>query len=272
MAKYESIPYSRKDFINIIDILITTPNFEPSKDHYHRSLEIIMPIIGNAVVTKEYEHKVVYPGEIYILNSGERHGVTGELDQGIYKGFVFQIPYQTLTFASENIENIKFGNSKSFQNIIIEILYKILILDNNEYKYKHIDIAQRTLELVKALLEYGVTEGDMHKQSIIQKEITKVISYIEAHYNEDLSVKDLADRFSYSYRYFERIFKNVVGMTTMQYIREVQLKYAIELLIETDKSINVISETVGFPNVKSMQNLFKKKYNMTCDKYRKLNG
>ena len=66
------------------------------------------------------------------------------------------------------------------------------------------------------------------------EKFTEVSEYISQHYQEDLSVAELAEKFHMSYSYFAAIFKEYYGQTCKEMILTVRLQKAEDLLQFTD--------------------------------------
>ncbi|MBU9904530.1 helix-turn-helix transcriptional regulator, partial [Thomasclavelia ramosa] len=106
------------------------------------------------------------------------------------------------------------------------------------------------------------------KDSKYKDRITKIIKYLENNYQEDLSVKMIADEFGLSEGYLSKLFKESLGATVKEYLSRVRLWHAEEQLVETDYPVIDIAIGNGFPNVKSFNQAFKRKNVITPAKYR----
>lgn len=84
-----------------------------------------------------------------------------------------------------------------------------------------------------------------------------------------LSVNSIADRFSISSGYYSRIFNEITGDTFPDYINNLRLKKASELLL-SDKSLSIreIALNVGYSSESYFSASFKKKYGISPSKYR----
>ena len=95
------------------------------------------------------------------------------------------------------------------------------------------------------------------------KELDAAISYIEHHYAEKLTITTLASEMNLSVSALERKFKKYLIQTPRQYITEVRLKYAHELLLNTDKAISVIAQETGFSDNSHLTRCFIQRYAIT---------
>lgn len=88
------------------------------------------------------------------------------------------------------------------------------------------------------------------------KAIEPAISFIHVNYSSSIYVKELSQKCGYSTYHFTRIFKRLTGFSPNEYIIKVRIEKAKELLLKTDKSIEIISQEMGF----SSPNYFIKKF------------
>lgn len=95
-----------------------------------------------------------------------------------------------------------------------------------------------------------------------------IIRYMDDHLTEDLSVELLAELTYMSTSQFYKKFKNTFGETPIDYLSKKRIKLAKQLLIDTDKLINSISQLCGYNSVSYFARLFKSKVGMTPNQYR----
>ncbi|HAX50535.1 MAG TPA: DNA-binding response regulator, partial [Lachnospiraceae bacterium] len=70
--------------------------------------------------------------------------------------------------------------------------------------------------------------------------------------------------------YFSSLFKKETGTTFMEYLLEIRLNKAKELLKETNLSVAAICERVGYTDLKHFQKIFKREMEVSPNQYRKL--
>jgi YesN/AraC family two-component response regulator len=105
----------------------------------------------------------------------------------------------------------------------------------------------------------------------IQDVMGSVINYIHEKYSEmDLSVNTITDRFVISPSYFSRIFNEFTGNSFPDYINNLRLEKAKEMLTQNSvKEISEIGYSVGYRSNTYFASSFKKRYGVTPSEFRK---
>ena len=98
--------------------------------------------------------------------------------------------------------------------------------------------------------------------------LEKAKEYINDHYGENISLKDVAAHVALSPVYFSAFFKQHSNETFSNYLKNVRLKKALVLLKDTELSINAICTSVGYKNMTYFYNIVKEETNMTPNEYR----
>lgn len=91
--------------------------------------------------------------------------------------------------------------------------------------------------------------------------------YIDDHYEEYLTVSEIARHIGVSLSYLSRIFKASTGNTIINYINEKKIEKAKDYLLNTDMKIYEIAEKLGFENTTYFSYFFKKYTGMSPKDY-----
>lgn len=94
--------------------------------------------------------------------------------------------------------------------------------------------------------------------------------YIEEHYMEPLTLEEIAKEIGLNESYLSSIFKKQVGKSLIDYLTHVRIQHAKELLIDPERSIEDISDEVGFSDPKYFTRRFKKYTGVSPRAYRNL--
>ena len=99
--------------------------------------------------------------------------------------------------------------------------------------------------------------------------IDRIFQYTLSHFNERISLEDIAARVNISPKAFCRYFKSRTRKTFSRFLLEVRIGHACKLLNEDDMSISEICYECGFNNISNFNRYFKMLTNTTPLHYRK---
>ncbi|HZG83635.1 helix-turn-helix domain-containing protein [Paenibacillus sp.] len=133
-----------------------------------------------------------------------------------------------------------------------------------------------TLEDVKARWSERLT--DIYRTYVAHSEtknhramINEMRSYIEEHFdNPDLSLKHLSDRFHISGKYASYLFKEEFNLKFVDFLVQLRMERAEQLLAETEESVQNIALRVGYANSITFGRVFKRIVGVTPGDFRKL--
>lgn len=98
--------------------------------------------------------------------------------------------------------------------------------------------------------------------------VLRAQDFIEQHYQERITVDDLAGRFAIGRRTFERRFKKATSNTVIEYIQRVKIEAAKTALEKARKTVNEVMYDVGYSDTKAFRDLFRKVTGLTPMEYR----
>ena len=101
-------------------------------------------------------------------------------------------------------------------------------------------------------------------------ECFKALEYIKENYQRPITVSELSANANMSEASFYRLFKKQVGNSPIKYLNNYRLSLAADMLVNTELSVQAISEDVGIPDPVYFNKLFKRNYQMPPSKYRKV--
>lgn len=142
------------------------------------------------------------------------------------------------------------------------------------YKHQELVYSLQVSSIISNLLTDVITErieGERIGTGGIER-LKPVIDFIDHHYNQKISIQELADMMFISKYYFIILFRTNVGVTPHEYLVNLRIKKAKELLVSTDLSLAEIADKTGFCDSKNLIMNFKKNTSMTPRKYRTLSA
>ncbi|MGI6563690.1 MAG: AraC family transcriptional regulator [Clostridia bacterium] len=254
--------------------------------HWHEQIEILYFVEADAVVECNFNDIKVKSRDIIYINSNELHR--------IYNPGGKALEYYCIAFDPSLIQSSFFDSINSKYIVPIEnnqILFKNRISDDptvSRYISEMIWEAETNEEgyeiAVKAyvyLLLVCLLRS--HKKAVLSKKesrirsnnldcLNKVIVYIEEHYNERLTVNQLARYAGMSTSNLHLLFKKASGKTITDYINQVRIQNADRLLRNSDMNISEIATAVGVDDSNYFTKLFKKYKKIAPSQIRKAEG
>jgi AraC-like DNA-binding protein len=107
------------------------------------------------------------------------------------------------------------------------------------------------------------------REGLDRRRLSRVLDYIEANLEEDLTVDELAGIACLSRFHFARAFKTAIGRSPHQYVSAKRLERAKALLIGADRSLVDITLTLGFSCQANFTRAFRRATGLTPGQYRR---
>ncbi|MBQ9166165.1 MAG: helix-turn-helix domain-containing protein [Oscillospiraceae bacterium] len=130
----------------------------------------------------------------------------------------------------------------------------------------------RLIHLVWQVSSGQIRQLPAREARMYEDKLKVALAYMQAHYAEPITVKELADQCGFSQVHFMNIFKAALGSTCIEYLIEYRLAFAAIDLKETDHSIMQVAMDNGFQNISYFNRIFKKRYHCTPSAYRRARG
>ena len=100
------------------------------------------------------------------------------------------------------------------------------------------------------------------------KTVQTMVDYILEHFSEDISIQLLADLAGITPNYASQLFKEETGSTFSNYLTQIRIQKACELLKDTDMAIFMVAGQVGYKDYFYFAKVFKKITGHTPSTYR----
>ena len=96
----------------------------------------------------------------------------------------------------------------------------------------------------------------------------EAISYIDDHFNEGLTLEEMASRTGFSKFHFSRLFKKYTHYNFIDYLHFRRIKEAEHLLLRNDISISDVAFTAGFSSISTFNRIFRQEKGCSPSEYR----
>jgi transcriptional regulator GlxA family with amidase domain len=153
------------------------------------------------------------------------------------------------------------GGANSYWNLLLHLVEKytnreIAILAS---KFFVLDIARNSQS------PFSIFKGQKtHNDS----EIIKIQDFIESHYNDKITVDQLAEEFSIGRRTLERRFKKATNNTIIEYIQRVKIEASKKELEIGRKTVSEVMYDIGYTDNKAFRDVFRKIAGLSPFEYR----
>ena len=186
-----------------------------------------------------------------------------------YLDFAYLEPFMV----AEDRVKPRFNLNKQLQ-LDVEALLNEALEESREQQPGYVLIVKALLLKLLVMIGRAYTreiEGTETEQTFQRYKSMIALSkdYIDAHYAQNLSLKEIAEYVGYSQSHFCYLFKAITGKTAVEYINTVRVQKAIELLRNSKLSILDISQEVGFNTISNFNKTFKLTTGVTPRDYRK---
>ncbi len=102
-------------------------------------------------------------------------------------------------------------------------------------------------------------------------QLQQVYEFIEAHYHESISLRDVAKHLGFSAAYLTELVKNHTGEPLNRWIIKRRVTAARALLLETEQTVEQIAEAVGYQSINLFFRQFRQYYGTSPKAWRKAN-
>lgn len=218
---------------------------------------------------KEREMVVIAPDDIHMICKKQ-----GEEKEGII--LTIHVDFSRMTEAMAG------DRKKGFQTVVcseeknrdfyIRLKRKIgelllMLIEGKNNLYQMNVIMMEVVLIAASGRDFSVEELPLH--SHYHENYMKAMRYIDAHFNEDLSLSDVAEQLSFSLSYTSKLLKRYTGIPFVKYLAYVRVRASLEDLLEGKNSIEQIAADCGMPNSKAYTIAFKELYGILPSTYRK---
>ena len=139
-----------------------------------------------------------------------------------------------------------------------------------EERFWHCTDAAAVCRLLRQNIQMELRQLKDEKSLREMRPITEAKHYIQQHYQEALRLEDVSSAVGFNATYFSTLFKKETGQNFMDYLTELRISKAKELLCGEELSVQDVAEQVGYRDLKYFSRLFKKLTGVSPSDYKKL--
>lgn len=258
-------------------------DFSKVPSHWHDEMEIIYIKKGKGMVTVDFRSYHVSANTIVLIMPGQLHAIDQFEECSMeYENIIFNpsmlLPKKPDTASREFINPLIHGQVTVptvftpvypyYTDVAAPIDACDEICKTMPQGYE-LFIKSQLFQLFFVLENKCRNYGKKQQNPKNLEKMKVIIKYVENNYAQKITIADVAELTGFSESHFMRYFKDTMGTSFVDYLKDYRLTMAARLLTASDSSVLAISEEVGFENLSYFNRAFKKKYLVTPSQYRK---
>ena len=272
------VPYSYYD-CGIPDYFTSVPL------HWHSEMELNYIKSGNGFFKYEDQTISAKPGDIVLIQPNVLHAImSDEHSSFFYDTIVFHQNMLVGSYDDRCYTDILLPIFSSRQRVLVPVsqdppgYHELHDSVRTIMQCAHKNLATSDLLLKSELLRLfyllastpGLcTEHTVSTESRMTETLRPVLTYIQKHHSESVTIEQLAKIAHMSSSYFMSCFKQNFGLGAIEYLNQVRIRSACDLLRNTDRSISDIAFDTGFHNLSNFNRQFRTKVGCSPQTYRK---
>lgn len=246
--------------------------------HWHEEAEIIYPLNGESDILIEGVSYRLKNKQLIVIDSKKIHSTRHYGEHSMF--LCIHIAKKALEWYFPKIQDYHIWccpdtiSDEQFEDYLkmnqcLQRVTELYITDSPAFLLESEGLV---LQLLSCLLLQFSSDAAPHVSAVDKlaaDRIRQIIQYVENHYAESVTLQDAAGILGVSKEYFCRFFKQNMGISFMQYTKQVRVSHIYQDLIHTDLPVAEVMEKNGFTNQKLCNRTFKEQYGCTPSKIRK---
>ena len=247
--------------------------------HHHDFYEVYFFLSGNVQYNIESRSYLLTPGDVLLISPMELHQPMFESEHREYERIVLWIDKQflegispsgesfTICFDTSSPHHSNLLRPEGVQRQFLMFLLEQLIAENNSQEpYQAITALSYLAQVLVLLNRLSLQQSNDMPAAAPDSTVYNVLSYINEHYSENLSLDDLANRFFISKYHLAREFQKLVGTSVHRYIIQKRLVMAKQMLSSGAPSSEVY-QSCGFGDYSNFYRAFRSEYQISPKEY-----
>ena len=239
---------------------------------------------GEGTISTPEAELTMKPGNMYLVPSFMPHSMTCQSGLRFYYLFVYErygtqsdifdlysFPYeveanQAIDLLFENYCN--YYPELTLPYASAEDFYAHPSYREYAIRYAQMDRAQKMQLQGFVWIVASFFMAKAQKIEEMDERLLKVIDYVKENVGKVIEIETLANMVCLTKSHLERLFREKLGTSPLQYILRMKIQCAQRLLMTTNYSINVIAHEVGFDDPSYFIRVFRQKIGFTPQDYR----
>ena len=252
--------------------------------HWHPEWEAVYIVDGSCTVAAGHQKQIFQAGDGFFVNSGVLHGcwdlensecifhsivfhpriVSGSLDSAMHLNYVLPLMEtgpELFPLSADTVWQREALDS-------IEQAWQAFVQAQTGYEFS---VRAALSRLILFLWQHTSSAGFLQDRKAIRDgaRIKSMLAHIHENYANDLSLSRIAAVAAVSESECLRCFRNAIGITPIQYLKQYRIQQAANLMISTEKKFSDIAQQCGFQDISYFTKSFRDQMGCTPTEYRK---
>ncbi|GGA33158.1 helix-turn-helix domain-containing protein [Psychrobacillus lasiicapitis] len=240
----------------------------------NRGIEFVLVIEGELTIETSSRIYQMKEKDLLVINRNELFEMKGNKENSVLRFTISDLymeqsykdyRYQWFECFSQNIDIGREALMDQLRTLFGEMVITFYRKDDIYTIEMQRIVSEILLILIRRFKEEGNALGQLDTED---DRLVQLIDYMERHYQEQMTLEQMAHMLYMSPGYLSRYFKRKMGVGFSRFLMDVRLRHSVKDLLYTTDSIASIAMNNGFPNTKSFTSLFKEIYEETPKIYR----
>jgi len=220
--------------------------------------ELVYVLKGYGEIEIEGEQYRIGPGDLVWFRPDQLHSLTVDEEPCmVFFAVHFSLPEQAERLPLESVQHIGGRRLEPCFRALEEIWHQ-----RNAWS-----AWQQNLCLERIICE-SVLASQAQQESYDAGRVKKVLAFIHSDPYRQISLQDMLDQAGVKKSSFIHAFRSITGTTPLQYIQQLRLEYACDLLVQTVLPVAQIAERCGFADSFYFSRVFRKRFGMSPSQWR----
>ena len=248
-------------------------DFSRSVPHWHQHGEMLYVLTGELLITIGSQQYTGLPGDTFVISSGQIHDIQPRmLESSLY---VTTYNPSLLTTLSQELRFVRSYISaallqKANQDQKIRSLFSDCLKErHSDETWSGVMVQTGLLQIYTILLRHFETDQKDYYNQNKFADFQAVLTYLYTNYADDITLLDIARQLNYSMSYVSTIFSQYAGINFKQYLGNIRVNKAADMLLNSSRSVSEIAMLCGFSTLRTFNNTFRRITGITPSAYRK---
>ncbi|RHW51729.1 AraC family transcriptional regulator [Lactobacillus bombicola] len=252
--------------------------------HWHQSIELSFTLQGKIdhFVIEGIDHQT-QPGEILIINTQIVHSIQNTNNNQKDLMLTLLFPYSLVRrmfpamdqylICIKNLTELSVNQVTKYHQLQTMLSQIIAISLNNNETLKDLELTILSYQVLEILLKHFLYPRNHNSQLsdnlIITGHLRHALSFIHTHYQNQISLQDIANNCHLARQYLQRIFHKNMGITLGKYLKKYRAQMAYQELCNTSNTLTTVAMNNGFSGIRSMNRALVANYGQPSKQIRK---